>query len=129
MVICGLGKLSMGKMVMSMTEKRFTWVKHTYDSLGTIIDNETGKDLMGTKETCKFMNKREERIRELEDENEQLKQFKELIYTVLKQEYEDRINEMNMWAEKEEWNGYRATKLEYGTLIRIAKKMGVDLND
>lgn len=69
----------------------------------------------------------EKRVKELKTENEQLKQFKELLCAVLKQEYEDRTNEMNMWAEKEDWNGYRATKFEYGTVIRIAKRIGVDL--
>ena len=50
-----------------MTEKRFTWIKNTYASFGTIIDNQTNKDMMGTKETCSFMNKQEELIEELKD--------------------------------------------------------------
>lgn len=71
----------------------------------------------------------DEQVVDLLNENEQLKQFKELLCAVLKQEYEDRTNEMDRWAEKEDWNGYRATKLEYGTVIRIAKRIGVDLDD
>ena len=68
-----------------MTEnKRFNWIKHTYDKFGTIIDNKTEKDMMGTKETCKFMNKQEERITEQELENNYLKKH---LKEVLKELY------------------------------------------
>ena len=74
-----------------------------------------------------FLKDENKHMRQVLEENRQLKQFKELFCAVLKQEYEDRTNEMNRWVEKEDWNGYRATKLEYGTVIRIAKRIGVDL--
>lgn len=52
-----------------MTEnKRFTWIKNTSNKFGLIIDHETGKNLMGTKETCYFMNKQEEEKKQLKEE-------------------------------------------------------------
>jgi hypothetical protein len=84
-----------------MTEKRFTWIKNTSNKFGIIIDNKTEKDMMGTKETCKFMNKQEmmiesqekqlqkqyrvikeqdQRIKELEKENILLKNQKTSIF-------------------------------------------------
>lgn len=70
----------------------------------------------------------------LESENSHLKaklmdyeDFKKLVYLVLKKEYDLRTNEMNIFAKKEDWQGYGATKLERGTVQRIAKRLGVDL--
>lgn len=66
-------------------------------------------------------------LNELAEEKEELKSFKKLVYRVLKKEYDLRMNEMNIFAEKEDWQGYRATQLEMGTVQRIAKRLGVDL--
>lgn len=66
-------------------------------------------------------------LNKLHEENEELDSFKKLVYLVLKKEYDLRMNEMNILAEKEDWQGYMATKLERGTAQRIAKRLGVDL--
>ena len=68
-----------------------------------------------------------ELLNELAEEKEELESFKKLVYLVLKKEYDLRMNEMSIFAKKEDWQGYRATKLERGTVQRIAKRLGVDL--
>ena len=73
-----------------MNEKRFSWVKNTHNKYGIIIDNKTGKDVMGTKETCYFMNK-------LNDENEQLKQRNN--------HQAERLDELYTLIENKDWKG------------------------
>ena len=129
--------------VNKMTEKRFTtdgidiidnrqlieYVVLEKQGRELVVDllNEQSDKITEQAIQIDFLKDENKHMRQVLEENRQLKQFKELFCAVLKQEYEDRTNEMNRWVEKEDWNGYRATKLEYGTVIRIAKRIGVDL--
>lgn len=64
---------------------------------------------------------------ELEIEIDNLKQYKKEVAETLQDEFNKRDDEMNHWAEKEDWQGYRATQLERGTTERIAEELGVKL--
>lgn len=104
-----------------MTDKRFQQINLPSDIIdiknGKIYHTLSGNDGYGL---CNLLN-------ELHEENEELESFKKLVYLVLKKEYDLRMNEMNILAKKEDWQGYMATKLERGTAQRIAKRLGVDL--
>jgi len=66
---------------------------------------------------------------DLEIERDNLKQYKKEVAETLQDKFKERNNEMNLWAEKEDWQGYRATQLERGTVQIIAKELGVELNE
>lgn len=100
-----------------MTSKRFTLNNVLNFDFG-ICDY--GEPIGSLRNICELLN-------ELVEEKEELESFKKLVGLVLKKEYDLRMNEMNILAEKEDWQGYMATKLERGTAQRIAKRLGVDL--
>lgn len=66
---------------------------------------------------------------DLEIERDNLKQYKKEVAETLQDKFKEKDNEMNHWAEKENWQGYRATQLERGTVQIIAKELGVELNE
>ena len=118
--------------------ERFYYKKHIKGS----IDNfevaecwcyETGKisPFLVTTEgyaenVIKLLNERNGKIQSLKNENENLKLN---IQTVLQEEYDERSREMNYWASEEDWNGYGATQLERGTVLRIARKLAIKLDE
>ena len=66
---------------------------------------------------------------DLEIERDNLKQYKKEVAETLQDKFKEKDTEMNHWAEKEDWQGYRATQLERGTVQIIAKELGVELNE